>query len=83
MVYVYVHVDVCTCHVPREAEVETGCPFPLLFNINFLSYILYKQMFWLHVCLCACNIHEGQKNASNSLELELQMVLSHYVGAEI
>jgi hypothetical protein len=45
-----------------------------------LYLILYKQVFCLHVCLYACNIHEGQKNASNFLELELQMVLSHYVG---
>lgn len=31
--YICAHVDVC--HVPREAEVDTGCPFQLLFNVNF------------------------------------------------
>jgi hypothetical protein len=32
---------------------------------------------------CACSAHRGQKKASNTLELEFQVVVSHHVSAGI
>jgi hypothetical protein len=40
-------------------------------------------MFYLHVCLCIMpNALGDQKKVSDFMELELQMVLSHHMGAE-
>lgn len=41
-------------------------------------------MFWLHVCLCTIyvpNALGGQKRVSDNPEVELQIVVSHHVGA--
>lgn len=39
-------------------------------------------MFYLHVCLCfAGGVHGDQKKALDALELELEIVVSHHVGA--
>jgi hypothetical protein len=36
----------------------------------------------MYICvLCACSTLEGQRRASDTLGLELQMVVSHQVGA--
>lgn len=42
------------------------------------------MMFCLNVCLftkCASGVHGGQKRASDHLDLELQKVVSHDMGA--
>lgn len=36
---------------------------------------------YVHVYLCVPGILRGQKRASDSLELELRMVIIHHVGA--
>ena len=49
-------------------------------------FFVYVWMFCLHVCLCiTCmpGAHRGQKRASDSLELELQMVVSHCVARSL
>ena len=35
----------------------------------------------MYICVpCTCSAHEGQKEASCPLELELQVVVNHHVG---
>lgn len=41
--------------------------------------ILYV-VFCLHMSVCVCSAHSGQKRVSSLLELELKMVVSHRVG---
>lgn len=44
-------------------------------------FLLWVWVFCLHVCLCTIcmpDAHENQKTASDSLELVLQKVVSHY-----
>lgn len=46
--------------------------------------ILCVRVFCPHECLCTTDVpgaHEVQKRASYPLELELQIGVSHYVGA--
>lgn len=48
------------------------------------KYFLWVCMFCLHIHLCIMftpGTYSGQRSVSDSLELELQMVMSHYVGA--
>lgn len=58
---------------------------PQLSSISFNFKCFYFMcMFCLHVCMCIICMpfaHRGQKRASGTLELELQMVESYYVGA--
>jgi hypothetical protein len=54
------------------------------FSILFCYFIVCVGMFWLHACLCITwtpGTYRGQKRALDSLELELQMVVSCLVGA--
>ena len=49
----------------------------------FYYFLLYCIcMYVLHICMCAMfDARRSQKRASDSLELELQVVVSHHVGA--
>lgn len=52
-----------------------------LFNI-LGSFILCAYMFGLHKCMCTMctpSALGNQQRASDAIELELQMILSHYV----
>lgn len=44
---------------------------------SFITFISCAYMYVHHVCSGA---HKGQKGVSDSMELELQTVISHYVG---
>jgi hypothetical protein len=49
-----------------------------------LIFVLCVWMFWVHLCLCTIYIPcatRSQKREISSLELELQMVKNHHVGA--
>lgn len=54
-----------------------------VFSIS-LSYYVYRCLVWMSVCVpCVWpDSHWGQKRLSDPLELELQMVMNCYVGAE-
>lgn len=50
------------------------------YSLNFLKIVIIL----LHICLytmCVSGAHGVLKRASDSLELELQMVVGHHVGA--
>lgn len=47
-------------------------------------YFYVQSEFCLHVCMriiCVPGVHGGQKTVSNTLEMELQRVVSHHVCA--
>lgn len=51
---------------------------------NFLPFKFYLLLFYLLVlaCMyCSSDIGRDKERASDSLELEMQMVVSHHVGA--
>lgn len=57
-----------------------------LVNIFGIYFSLCLLMLGLHVCMCAmCLLGavEGQTGVSDPLELKLQMILNHFVGAGI
>jgi hypothetical protein len=65
--------------------------WPLKISITFIYFLAILKYFYryghfayLYVwALCACSGCWGQKGASNILELELQMVVNHQMGARI
>jgi hypothetical protein len=42
-------------------------------------FLFYVWMFCLHLCLCTTCMNGGQEKASDPLELEFQIVVSHRV----
>ena len=56
-----------------------------VFFLRFIyCIILYIWVFCMHMCMCTTQMPTAPKDqtrASDSLRLELQMVISHYVGA--
>lgn len=44
-------------------------------------FMLLMYVFYVHICMCVPDTHRKQKRASDSLGLELQMVISHRMGA--
>lgn len=57
----------------------------LIFSVKRFGFVSRIQVFYLHVsasCACsACSEHRDQKRTLGSLELKLQTVMSHLVGA--
>jgi hypothetical protein len=47
----------------------------------FKSYVYGVLLACMYVCTCMLGAHRSQKRTSDSLELELQMFVSHHVGA--
>lgn len=51
--------------------------------LKFKKLSLYECFACMYVCVqCTSMISRGQKRESNALELELQLVVNHHVGAK-
>lgn len=50
----------------------------------FVLFFVYEYFTWTYICaltVCVLDAHWGQKTVSNSLELEMQVVVSHHTGS--
>lgn len=66
--YVCVHAYVCARVCARHSQLHT---------------LMSMVSACLHVCVpCASNVHSGQKRASDSLELELQVAVNCHTGTQ-
>lgn len=54
----------------------------MLSIIKIISIFKFYFMFYVHICLCTAYSYGGQKRATNHLELELEMIVSHGVASE-
>lgn len=63
-----------TCLLPYSGHISFHCILPLLF------YIIYMSFLCIYVCaILVPDMLRVQKRASNNLELDLQMLVSHKV----
>lgn len=49
--------------------------------LYFMCTVLFTCVYMYSVCMPG--VHRGQKRVSDSLKLELQMIVSHHVGWEL
>lgn len=53
----------------------------LTFKINFPLFYMYRHLVCMNACPHVCSTCRGQRMAPDPLELELEMIISHKLGA--
>lgn len=66
---------------PQTSEVPCVIFMSFMENVGFF-FLLCVWVFCLHLYLCVPDTHGNQKRALDPLEFELQIGVSHHVGAE-
>lgn len=66
---------------PFHGGLRTVSPLLLLLKISYFYCIVFMPARMYVYASCACSVHKGQKKALDPLELKLQTVVNHHVGA--